>query len=75
MKDENDKLTTYIPAHAMQLTNGDDGNETFDSALLCEITEKTDDEIELAFDLSRPTRRTYIRFKVRDLVAELERTP
>lgn len=75
MKDETDKLTDHIPAYAMQFTNCGGGDESFNSLVMCEIVERTVEEIEIAFDSHNPKRRTYLRFKVRDLVAELERNP
>lgn len=73
MSDDSDKLTTYIPVHAMQFTNLGDGDESFNAAVMCEIVDRTEEEIEVAFNTENPKRRTYLRFKVRDLDAELDR--
>jgi hypothetical protein len=73
MSDDSDKLTTYIPVHAMQFTNCGEGDNSFDSAVMCEIVDRTEEEIEIAFSTANPKRRTYLRFKVRDLAVELDR--
>ncbi len=65
-------LKDSIPVRVMQFDNKD--NDTFEKCLIGEIVEFLDGEIEIAFDLESPARRTYVKFKVRDLLAELEKT-
>jgi len=71
MSEESDKLHDLIAGHAMRYINND--GEPYEGEVVVEASEKTADEIELAFTLRRD--RYYLRVRKADLLRLIKARP
>lgn len=61
-------IKMYFPGGLMTFKARPDGGDPIDEqAVLVELTDTANDEIELAFNADKSNRRVYLRMKIRDV--------